>query len=77
MAILRRTKRAMIQAISAVKLLDLRNSNKLMDMLGIKESLDGTDKASSMQWYGHVLRKEDQNVIVKALNFEVSGSRER
>ena len=30
-----------------------------------------------MRWYGHVLRKEDENVIVKALNFEVSGSRGR
>ena len=48
-----------------------------MDMLGIKESLDRMVKASSMRWYGHVLRKEDENVIVKALNFEVSGSRGR
>ena len=46
-------------------------------MLGIKESLDRMAKASSMRWYGHVLRKEDENVIVKALNFEVSGSRGR
>ena len=38
-----------------------------MDMLGIKESLDRMAKASSMQWYGHVLRKEDENAIVKAL----------
>ena len=34
-------------------------------------------KASSMRWYGHVLRKEDENEIVKALKFEVSGSRGR
>ena len=34
-------------------------------------------KARSMRWYGHVLRKEDENVIVKALKFEVSGSRGR
>ena len=34
-------------------------------------------KASSMRWYGHVLRKEDKNVIVKALKFELSGSRGR
>ena len=47
------------------------------DMLGIKESLDRMAKASSMRWYSHVLRKEDDNVIVKALNFEVSGSRGR
>ena len=34
-------------------------------------------KASSIRWYGHVLRKEDENVIVKALKFEVSGNRGR
>ena len=46
-------------------------------MLGIKESLDRMAKASSMWWYSHVLRKEDKNVIVKALKFKVSGSRGR
>ena len=34
-------------------------------------------KASSMRWYGHVLRKEDENVTVKALKFKVHGSRRR
>ena len=48
-----------------------------MDMLGMKESLYRMAKASSMWWYGHVLRKEDENMIVKALKFEVSGSRGR
>ena len=75
MAILRRTERAMIREMCGVKLLDQRNSEKLMDMSDIKESLDRMAKASSMRWYGHVLWKEDENVIVKALNFEVSGSR--
>ena len=46
-------------------------------MLGIKESLDRMIKASSIWWYGHVLREEDENVIVKALKFDVSGSRGR
>ena len=77
MAILRRTERAMIRAMCGVKLFDRRNSEELMDMLGIKESLDRMAKASSIRWYGHVLRKENQNVIVKALKFEVSGSRGR
>ena len=48
-----------------------------MDRLGIKESLDRMAKASSMQWYSHVLRKKDENVIVKTLKFEVSDSRGR
>ena len=30
-----------------------------------------------MWCYGHALRKEDENVIVKALKFEVSCSREK
>ena len=77
MAILRRTERAMIRSMYGIKLLDQRNREELMGMLGINESLDRMAKASSMRWYGHVLRKEDENVIVKALNFEVSGSRGR
>ena len=55
-----------------LKLLDQRNSEELMDMLDIKKSLDRMAKASSMRWYGHILRKED--VIVKALKFKVSDS---
>ena len=60
-----------------VKLLDRRNSEELMDMLGIKEALDRMAKASSMRWYGHVLKKVDESVMVKALKFKVSGSRGR
>ena len=48
MAILR-TERAMIRTICGVKLLDQRNSEELMDMLGIKESLDGMAKANSIR----------------------------
>ena len=77
MAILRRTERAMIRAMCGVKLLDRRNSEELMDMLGIKESLERMAKASSIRRYDHVLRKADENVLVKALKFEVSGSRGR
>ena len=67
----------MIRAMCGVKLVDRRNIEKLMDVLSIKESLDRLAKASSMRWYGHVLRKEDEDVIVKALKFGVSGSRGR
>ena len=46
-------------------------------MLGIKESLERMGKASSMRWYGYVLRKDDENVLAKALKFEMSDSRGR
>ena len=61
----------------AVRSKKQRGVDGQLDMLGIKESFDRMAKASSMRWYGHVLRKEDDNVIVKALNFEVSCSRGR
>ena len=48
-----------------------------MDMLSIEKSFDRIARASSMRWYNHVLRKEDENVIVKALKFKVSSSRGR
>ena len=70
----------MIRSMFGVKLVDRRNrqnGEEVMDMLGIKESLDRVAKASSMRWYGVVLRKEDENGTVKALKFEVSGSRGR
>ena len=55
MAILRRTERAMIRAMCGVKLLDRRNSEELMDMLGLKESLDRMAKASSILYGGTVM----------------------
>ena len=77
MAILRRTERAMIRAMCGVKLFDQENSEELMDMLGMKKSLDRMAKASCMRWCSHVLRKEDKKVIVKAMKFEVRDSRGR
>ena len=41
--------------------------------MGVEQFLDMMAKASNLRWYGHVLRNEDENVIVKALKFEVRG----
>ena len=30
-----------------------------------------------MRWFGHILRKADENATMKALKFEVNNSRER
>ena len=48
-----------------------------MGIMGIEESLNKMAKARSIRWYGHVLRKEDENVIVKALTFRMRCSRGR
>ena len=73
MAILRRTEGAVVRAMCGVKLLDRGGGGGLMDMLGMEESLDGMAGAGGVRWCGHVLRKEDEGVMEKALGFGVSG----
>ena len=38
-----------------------------MEMLGLKETLDGMAKANGVRWYGHVIRGEDNNILKKAM----------
>jgi len=69
MAILRRIERVMIRVMCGIKLMDRRNTEELMSILSLEESLDWMTKASSMRWYGHVLRRERINILLKALQF--------
>ena len=55
-AILRRAERSMVRVVCGVKLVDKRNTEELMDMLGLKEAADKLARASGVRWYGHVLR---------------------
>jgi len=66
--------RAMIRVMCGVKLMDRRNTEELMAMLWLEEdSIDRMVKADNMRWYGHVLRWESNNVLLKALHFELLG----
>ena len=59
------------------KLRDRKESEELMDRLGLKETADRLAKANGVRWYGHVLRKEKDDALRRALAFEVEGSRRR
>ena len=76
-AILRRTEKAMIRAMCGVKLMDKKNTEELMGMLGLKETVDKLAKANGVRWYGHVLRRQDDDILRKALEFSVEGRRRR
>ena len=67
MEILRRAKRAMVKTICGVKLIDRKNMDKLIEMLGLKEMVDKLAKAIGVRWYGHVLRRQEDDVLRKAL----------
>ena len=48
-AILRRAERSMTRAMASVKLIDKRNTEELMDMLGLKEAADKLARANGMR----------------------------
>ena len=48
-----------------------------MDMLGLKETVDGLATANRVSWHGHEQRKDDDSDLRVALDFEVSGKRKR
>ena len=75
-AILRRTKRV-IRAMCGVKLMDKKNAEELIVMLGLKETIDKSAKANGVWWYEHVLRREEDVVLRKMLCFKVEGQRRR
>ena len=64
-------------AMCGVKLMDRKKSDKLMEMLGLEGRVEQLAKANGVRWYGHVLRREDDHVLRKALEFEVNGKRKR
>ena len=46
-----------------VQLKNKEGSKDLMVMLGLSETIDRLAMASSVLWYGHVLRREDSHVL--------------
>ena len=50
-----------------------------MSLLGLKlkDTLDGVARASGVRWYGHVLRRDNDDVLRRALDFEVAKTRGR
>ena len=71
--ILQRTERSMVRAMCAVQVSDRKRSTDLMCMLGLNETIDQLAMANSVNWYGHVQRRENGHVLRRALDFEDEG----
>ena len=71
-----RTKRATVRSMCGVELVDRKKMKELMEMLGLKETLDRIAKTNGVRWYGHVIRRDD-NILKKAMMLEVNGQRKR
>ena len=59
------------------KLMEKKRTGDIMEMLGLKETVVQMAKANEVRWYEHVLRRDDEHVLRKALEFEVNGKRKR
>ena len=77
MAILRRTEKAMMRAMCGVQIIEKRRSQELMSLLGLTDTLDGLARASGVRWYGHVVRKDNGDILRRALDFKVAERRGR
>ena len=57
--------------------MDKKSTKDLMQMLDLNETIDQLVKANSVRWYGHVLRKDKNNFLRRALDFKVKEIRKR
>ena len=67
----------MMRATCSVKLVGKRNTQELMDMLILKEVADKLARANSVRWYGNVLRRPEEDILMKAIIHEVDGKRKQ
>ena len=49
----------------------------LMQMLDLNETIDHLAKFNSVRWYGHVLRKDKNNFLRRALDLKVKWTMKR
>ena len=59
------------------KIIAKRRCQELMSLLGLKDTFNGLARASGLRWYAHVLRRDNGDVLRRALDCEVAGRRER
>ena len=56
-------------------LMEKKRTGDLMEMPGMKETVVQMAKVNGARWPGHVLRRDDGQVLRKALEFDVKGKR--
>jgi len=66
----------MVRWMCNVKIKDRVPSKELRERLGIDDIILILQQ-NRLQWYGHVLRKEDTDWVKKCMEYEVDGSRPR
>jgi len=75
-AALQRAELRMVRWMCGVQLKDRLPSKELRERLGI-DDIALVLQQNRLRWYGHVLRKEDDDWVKKCMQYEVEGPRPR
>jgi len=73
---LQRAEMRMVRWICGIKLKNRFRSKELRERLGI-DDIALVLQQNRLHWYGHVLRKEDDNLVKKCMEYKVKGPRPR
>ena len=57
--------------------MDKKSMKDLMQILDLNETTDQLARANSVRWYGHVLRKDKNNILRWVLDLGVKGTRKK
>jgi len=66
----------MVRWMCGVKLQNIVPTKGLRELLGLDDIILVLQQ-NRLQWYGHVLRKEDNDWVKKCMEYEVEGARPR
>jgi len=72
---LQRAEMRMVRWMCGIKLKDRFTSKELRERLGI-DDIALVLQQNRLRWYGHVLRKEDDDWVKKCMEYEVEGPRQ-
>jgi len=73
---LQRADMRMVRWMCGVKLQDRVSSKGLRERLGLDDIISVLQQ-NRLRWYGHVLRKEDNNWVKKCMKYGVKGAKPR
>ena len=75
--ILQRTERAMVRSMCGVKLMDKKSTKDVMLMLHMNETIHHLARCNSVRGYGHVLIKDKNIILRRALDLKAKETRRR
>ena len=66
--ILQKSDSVMVRSMCGVKLVGKKLTKDQMQMLEFNETMGHLERANSVRWYGHVMRKDKNNFLRRALD---------